>query len=77
MQQYKIMNVYLKKNFPKHNFNNYSLKKYISILKKDKKNKNNKLGCILLDKNLNMKLTYKDFDYKLINIIDNYFSFKS
>ena len=39
MQQYKIMNVCLKQNFPKHNFNNYSLKKYISILKKRQKNK--------------------------------------
>ena len=48
-EKYESIKILLK-NFPKHNLKSYSLKKYISILKKTK-NKDGKLGCILLSDN--------------------------
>ena len=75
-KNYYLINGLLKKNFPSHNLDNYSLKKYISILQKDKKNIDGMLGCILLNKKLKMNLVYKKFDNKLNNLILIYFNFK-
>ena len=74
-EKYELIKKLLKKNFPKHNLKSYSLKKYIAILKKDKKNKENKLGCILLSDNEKLSLRYQKFDNKFITLINNYFQY--
>jgi 3-dehydroquinate synthase len=73
IEKYELIRALLKKNFSKHNLKKYSLNKYISILKKDKKNKDSKLGCILFSENEKMHLTYQKFDKSFIQLVQNYF----
>ena len=55
--------------------NRYKIKDYIDILRKDKKNKDNKLGCILLNSKNNMSLTYLNFDKNLLKNLEYYFNY--
>ena len=72
-KKYVLINSYLKKNFPNYNLAHLNIKKYLNILSKDKKNINNKLGCILLDNHNDLNLNYLKFDQNLENILIEYF----
>ena len=73
-KDYYYNNNLLKLNMPKIKLNTYDINLYIKALRKDKKNKNKKLGCILLNKNKKLQLTYISFNLKLFKNIQTYFN---
>lgn len=61
-------------NIPQFEINTNNIDEYINILKKDKKNIDNKLGCILPIEIGKVKKIYVEFNDRLTNIILEYFS---
>ena len=72
---YFLLRNLLIKNFPNHKMNRYKIIDYINILRKDKKNKNNKLGCIFLNSKDHMSFNYLNFDKNLLKNLEYYFNY--
>ena len=68
---FKMKNL-LKYNTPDFKFNHNNIENYLNALAKDKKNKDNKLGCILSKAPGDLEKFYLDFDIQLKNEILQY-----
>ena len=69
---FEIMHDILIKNIPTFYFTEENIEEYCFALSKDKKNKGNKLGCILCNGPGKVEKIFIDIDDKLKNIIINY-----
>ena len=72
IDDFNIRHQILLKNIPKFEFNNENITTYLFALTKDKKNKENKIGCILLNTSGKLDKYFIENDNWLKNTILNY-----
>ena len=73
LENFNIMHNILIKNKPSYSINSDNIELYCSALSKDKKNKGNKLGCILSNGPGNVQKVFLNIDKNLKDLIINYF----
>ena len=71
--QFDALHEILIKNIPKFKFDNFSIDNYLNALSKDKKNKDNKIGCILYRSIGKVEKVFVENDIWFRNTLINYF----
>jgi len=61
-------------NFPSYDFKSFEIKDYMSALSKDKKNKGNYLGCILIDQEHKLEKYFIDINDDFKTLIKEFFN---